>query len=382
MTKSEDAGSWDKKLAPSEFKMSIEFRMHAQHYALATDFRRHGPTIGCQWFTDAVMSLKRAGQSISAVNAFLEGVTGKIRRQADELERVTGVAADLSVHGLPAEMFLSRFQWDEMKHPINAPLRETVDKIQQAVARLEDDLKVRSGEYMTLKNQLMAITRKATGSLAVRDLSTLISKEELLDTEHMTTLLVVVPKYNVKDWLGCYESLSQYVVPRSSKKIVEENDYALFTVVLFKKVVDAFSAACRERSFQVREFSLKEEPKEGATNAAENAAELKAGLEAKQTALIQWCSKSYGEVFSEWMHLCALRLFVESILRYGLPPKFVAAVVKPNKKVEKKVRTALAQAFGGSSKHWQASEDDSKDIIPGVDSGAEVFPYVSLTINI
>ena len=31
-----------------------------------------------------------------------------------------------------------------------------------------------------------------------------------------------------------------------------------------------------------------------------------------------------GEVFSAWVHICAIRLFVESILRYGLPPSFLA----------------------------------------------------------
>jgi hypothetical protein len=29
------------------------------------------------------------------------------------------------------------------------------------------------------------------------------------------------------------------------------------------------------------------------------------------------------QVFSSWMHFCAVRVFVESILRYGLPPSFL-----------------------------------------------------------
>jgi V-type H+-transporting ATPase subunit C len=46
------------------------------------------------------------------------------------------------------------------------------------------------------------------------------------------------------------------------------------------------------------------------------------------------------------MHLCVVRLFVESILRYGLPPAFQAAVVKPLPKMEVRLRTALATTFG------------------------------------
>lgn len=40
-----------------------------------------------------------------------------------------------------------------------------------------------------------------------------------------------------------------------------------------------------------------------------------------------------------------IRLFVESVLRYGLPPGFVAGVIQPKQKAEKKLR-ALLEGFG------------------------------------
>lgn len=40
-------------------------------------------------------------------------------------------------------------------------------------------------------------------------------------------------------------------VPRSSRVITEDNDYALVTVVLFKRVVDEFKAAARSKGYQV-----------------------------------------------------------------------------------------------------------------------------------
>lgn len=46
------------------------------------------------------------------------------------------------------------------------------------------------------------------------------------------------------------------------------------------------------------------------------------------------------------MHMCVVRLFVESILRYGLPPQFQAAVVKPLPRMEARLRTVLATTFG------------------------------------
>ena len=49
-------------------------------------------------------------------------------------------------------------------------------------------------------------------SLAVRDLSNLVKPEDVVTSEHLVTLLAVVPKYSQKDWLACYETLTDFVV--------------------------------------------------------------------------------------------------------------------------------------------------------------------------
>jgi hypothetical protein len=105
--------------------------------------------------------------------------------------------------------------------------------------------------------------------------------------------------------------------------------------------------------------------------------ELKSTAAAKIESLNDWCQSAFSEVpsrspsllcfrhfslwflfecapclilipspqaFSSWIHICAVRLFTESILRYGLPPKFLAAVLKPGK-AENKLRSALGTIF-------------------------------------
>ena len=58
-----------------------------------------------------------------------------------------------------------------------------------------------------------------------------------------------------------------------------------------------------------------------------------------------------AQAFSAWIHICAVRLFVESILRYGLPPKFLAVLMKPHQKTAPKLRKLLAAAFGSQGAH-------------------------------
>lgn len=107
-------------------------------------------------------------------------------------------------------------------------------------------------EYNTVKGQLSAVSRKQGGSLAVRDLADVVQRVRMVDSENLTTLLVAVPKHQAPDWYGCYERLAQYVVPRSSRMVIEEGDYQLFTVTLFKRTIDAFKTAAREKGFQAR----------------------------------------------------------------------------------------------------------------------------------
>jgi len=53
--------------------------------------------------------------------------------------------------------------------------------------------------------------------------------------------------------MSSYENMSDYVVPRSSKVVKDDNDYSLVTVVLFRRVSDEFKAQARLKGFQVRD---------------------------------------------------------------------------------------------------------------------------------
>lgn len=325
---------------------------------------------------DSLLSL---ADDLLKSNAFVEGVTHKIRRQIDELERASGVdAGALTVDGVPIDSYLTRFVWDEAKYPTMSPLREIIDNIQTFVAKVEDDLKVRVAEYNNVRSQLSAINRKQSGSLAVKDLSNLVKPEDIIKTEHLVTLLAVVSKYSQKDWLSSYETLTDYVVPRSSKKLFEDNEYALYTVTMFNRVADNFRAKARERGFQIRDFEYDPETQE---SRKQELVKLAQDQETLRSSLVQWCYSSYGEVFSSWMHFCAVRVFTESILRYGLPPSFLASVLAPSQKSEKKVRSILERLCKSSnSVHWKAEEETGG--IAGLGGEAETHPYVSFTINL
>jgi len=61
------------------------------------------------------------------------------------------------------------------------------------------------------------------------------------------------------DWNAGYEKLTDMIVPRSSQLITQDQDFGLFNVTLFKKVVDEFKLHAREKKFVVRDFTYNEE---------------------------------------------------------------------------------------------------------------------------
>ncbi|KAI8544069.1 hypothetical protein RHMOL_Rhmol08G0266700 [Rhododendron molle] len=323
-------------------------------------------------------SLLALSDDLYKSNTFVEGVSHKIRRQIEELERVSGVvSSSLTVDGVPVDSYLTRFVWDEAKYPTMSPLKEIVDAIHVQVSRIEDDLKVRVAEYNNVRSQLNAINRKQGGSLAVRDLSNLVKPQDIVASEHLETLLAIVPKYSERDWLSSYETLTTYVVPRSSKKLYEDNEYALHTVTLFRRDADNFRNKARERGFQIREFEHNPETQD---NRKQELEKLMQDQETLRSSLLQWCYASYGEVFSSWMHFCAVRLFAESILRYGLPPSFLSVVLSPSVKSEKKVRSILEELCDSrNSTFWKYEEEGG---MAGLGGDADAHPYACFTINL
>jgi len=258
------------------------------------------------------------------------------------------------------------------------------------LGEIDGEMKSKMSAYNAIKTSLANLERKQTGNLLVRSLTDVVDKKYfVLDSEFLVTLLVVVPKHNIKEWKDSYESqIAQMVVPRSSEMITEDRDYALFTVTLFKRFADDFKQAAREKKFIVRDFEYKEEEIE--TERKERS-QLGSDLKKQLGQLTRWCKTNFSESFEAWIHLKALRIFVESVLRYGLPPNFQAIILEPNMKNEKRLRSTLLSLY----QHLEAKQEDDKNKKKSSSSSSttdlssdyltqagEFYPYVFFNLNL
>ncbi|ERE68283.1 V-type proton ATPase subunit C 2 isoform 3 [Cricetulus griseus] len=275
---------------------------------------------------------------------------------------------------------------------------------------------------------LHSVPLPSRGNLFTRTLSDIVSKEDfVLDSEYLITLLVIVPKSSYAQWQKTYESLSDMVVPRSTKLIAEDNEAGLFTVTLFRKVTEDFKVKAKENKFIVREFyydekEIKREREEmtrllsdkkqqyqtscvalkkgSATYRDHKVKVTPLGNPARPAAgqtdrdresegegegpLLRWLKVNFSEAFIAWIHIKALRVFVESVLRYGLPVNFQAVLLQPQKKsATKRLREVLNSVFRHLDEVAAASILDASVEIPGLQlSNQDYFPYVYFHIDL
>ena len=135
------------------------------------------------------------------------------------------------------------------------------------------------------------------------------------------------------------------VAPGSAVQIKVEGEMALYTIVAIRgqyeagtvvngtvtegkyiDYIEPLKTAFREKRIIVREFSY-DSTRAGGLDAAI----AKAKMEAQQNTavLLRWCKAHFGELYSGLMHLRVMHGFVESVLRYGLPPDFLTLIFEP-----------------------------------------------------
>ncbi|KAB0803211.1 hypothetical protein PPYR_00181 [Photinus pyralis] len=321
---------------------------------------------------------------LGKLDGFVEQVSRKVALYLGEVleDQRDKLQENLTANNSDLPTYITRFQWDIAKYPTKQSLRNIADIISKQVGQIDADLKTKSTAYNNLKGNLQSLEKKQTGSLLTRNLADLVKKEHfILDSEYLTTLLVIVPKSQFHEWQTLYEKLTDMVVPRSSVLITQDQEYGLYTVSLFKKVADEYKLHAREKKFIVRDFTYNEEELAAGKN---EITKLVTDKKKQFGPLVRWLKVNFSECFCAWIHVKALRVFVESVLRYGLPVNFQAILLHPSKKSVKRLRDVLNQLYGhlDSSALQASSGADSVDI-PGLGFGqSEYYPYVYYKINI
>ncbi|KAI1339554.1 ATPase, V1 complex, subunit C [Xylariaceae sp. FL0016] len=268
------------------------------------------------------------------------------------------------VNDKPTDQYLRSFTWNKVRYRADKPVGELIDNLQKELVTIDNDVKGKFNQYNQVKTNYATLQRKQTGNLATKSLTPIVKPSLLVqDSEYLETHLIAVPSNLKKDFLKSYETISPMVVPRSSIQVAQDDEFILFAVTTFKKHAAEFQAKCREQKWTPRQYKYVEGGKEEEQKELDRVAreEKKVWGEALRLSRTGW-----SEAVMIWAHVMALRVFVESVLRYGLPLEFVSALVLTNPKLVKKVKTALDSSYSylggnafGRDKKGRITKDDA-----------------------
>ncbi|KAI1153232.1 vacuolar ATP synthase-like protein subunit C 1 [Nemania diffusa] len=298
----------------------------------------------------------------SACQALVAKVSDSLRTLYDGDDQKA--AEQKVVNDKPTDQYLRSFTWNTVRYRADKPVGELVSGLQKDLVTIDNDVKGKLNQYNQVKTNLATLQRKQNGNLSTKSLTPIVDPTALVqDSEYLETHLIAVPTNLRKEFIKSYETLTERVVPRSAVELAHDDEFVLYAVTTFKRTAAEFQQKCREQKWTPRQYKYVEGGKEEEKRELERVAreEKKVWGEALRMVHTGW-----SESVMIWAHVMALRVFVESVLRYGLPLEFVSALVQTNSKLAKKVKTTLDTTYSylggnavGRDKRGKITKDDA-----------------------
>ncbi|CAM1507327.1 Fc.00g069680.m01.CDS01 [Cosmosporella sp. VM-42] len=310
--------------------------------------------------------LVQQADELAKLEATCEAVVGKV---SESLKSVLEgdedrIAQYKMVNDKPTDQYLNSFSWNKIRYRADKPLAELISTLGKEIVTVDNDVKTKFNQYNSVKTSLATLHRRQTGNLSTKSLAPIVDPSLLVqDSEYIETHLLVVPANSKKDFLKSYETIAPMVVPRSSIEIAKDDEFVLFAVATFKKYSAEFLQKCREQKWTPRQYKYVEGGREEEQRELDRVTneERKVCGEALRMGRTGW-----SESVMVWVHVLTLRVFVEAVLRYGLPLDYVTALVKTTTKLAPKVKSALDSNYSylggnafGRDKRGKITKDDA-----------------------
>lgn len=180
------------------------------------------------------------------------------------------------------------------------------------------------------------------------------------------------------------------VVPGSAEFITADEDgYIMYTITVLRGTndsnLDSLKNICQEKRWTVREWQPPSLDVDGTSASLRVQLENAEKINNKNSkSLLKWCPNWFNNAYVAWFHIKSIRIFVESVLRWGVPPKFSAFVIETRSENEKK---KMHEKLEAHYKHLDAigcgelGNESSAAVTAMLAGDGEYHPYVSLNVD-
>ncbi|CRG93316.1 vacuolar ATP synthase subunit c, putative [Plasmodium gallinaceum] len=327
--------------------------------------------------------LLKCADDLQKYDSYAYGCLKKIEKIAKEYDENIELKIIYQRQHINIDQYIRRFSWDDAKYPRNRSLTDTVDIMINNITKLSDEIQIKSSMLNDLKEKKKKdIPISDSNNFLLRNLNEIltpqtVSESDFIETEHLTTLVACIPKNLVEEWKNTYEKFCEYVVPRSTeqfKDLVDKDGNTLWKVLVFKKYAENFKQAAKLKKIVVKSFKYDEKQY---NDMMETRTKIEAEIIRQETFLRRMCLAAFSDIFIAFIHINILRVFCESVLRFGVPPNFASFSIRINgESKEKKVRKKLYDIFSSTDsigKNYIKKSDENDE---------EIYPYVSVSFKI
>lgn len=327
--------------------------------------------------------LLKCADDLQKYDSYAYGCLKKIEKIAKEYDENIELKIIYQRQHINIDQYIRRFTWDDAKYPRSRSLTDTIDVMINNITKLSDEIQIKSSMLNDLKEKKKKeVPKNDSNNFFLRNLNEIltpqtVSETDFIETEYLTTLIAYVPKNSIDDWLNNYEKFSSYVVPRSTeqfKDLIDKDGNTLWKVFVFKKFAEDFKKEAKVKKFVVKSFKYDEKQY---NDMMESRTKVEAEIIRQETFLRRMCLAAFSDIFIAFIHINILRVFCESVLRFGVPPNFASFSIRINgESKEKKVRKKLYDIFSSSDsigKNYIKRSDENDE---------EIYPYVSVSFKI
>lgn len=443
-------------------------------------------------------NLVKLSEDLAKSDSEVETCLRRIERQILELEPETDVRK-LQVLSQGASFdwkaYVSKFTWDDAKFPRSRPVSDTLEYLVHTVQQLDEGVRTRGQNFTDLKNQAANTSKKDVSTLVTKELIDvltpgLVKAEDFVESEHITTACVIVPRGAEKLWESTYETPQKWVesanaldmeitldrtegqplnagftadkanlrittigddglvaewnakfptkelkvgdlviavnaasgnanqmmaeikdgyasglgdkvklkvrrtaetikeanialasklrvVPRSTKQLpgTDKDQNTLWRVMVFRDALEGFKKIAREKKFLVRDFTFSADDYQKLNDSR---AQLDTEIAKQETHLMQFSKAAFSDTVVAWVHLKAMRMFVEAVLRFGVEAHFEAFALEPqNTNKSKIIHSQIQTVLGPCDKGQQYTTK-----VVGQEEGEDFFSYVFLPFSV